>query len=105
MGIFDFLQADESEAWSPETEQTLLLDLKDFSLNRVSLGSPATELSRFGRPSNKKPFKNRRFLYKQSGFVVELEDGLVNYFGFPVRKLDSDEVGPCEVSVVFPDGD
>jgi len=36
--------------------------------------------------------------------VVELQDVLVNYFGFPVRKLDSDEVGPCEVSVVFPDG-
>lgn len=104
MGIFDFLQADESEAWSPESEQTLLLDLNDFSLNRVSLGSPAMELSRFGQPSNKKPFKNRRFLYKQSGFVVELEDGLVNYFGFPVRKLDSDEVGPCEVFVIFPDG-
>lgn len=104
MGIFDFLQPDESEAWSPETARSLLLDLWNLSLNRVALGAPGTELSQFGQPSNRKPFKNRSFHYKQSGFVVELKDSLVHYFGFPIRKMQSDEVGPCEVSVVFPDG-
>ena len=86
-----------------QREQPLTLDLCDMSLNRLPLGAAGMELSKFGRPLNKKPFKERLFLYDRLGIIIELKDDRVHYFGFPVRKLDTDPVGPCVVSVVFPD--
>ncbi len=104
MGIFDLFRHDQSEEWPEEREQPLVLDPGDQSLNGVQIGDAGEELARFGRPSNPKPFKHGRFLYDRMGVVIELEKDRVHYFGCPVRRVDIDDVGPCVVSVVCPDG-
>ena len=83
--------------------ESVVLDLWKLSLNSISLGDPAHCLSRLGRPSNRRPFATERFVYTKSGVVVEIENQHVYYFGLPVRRRESDDVGPCELQVRFPD--
>lgn len=103
MGILDRFRHDKSEEWPEQREQSLVLDLSESSLNGVRLGVAAEELARFGRPSNRKPFRHQRFLYDGLGVVIELQNDRVHYFGCPIHRMDTDDVGPCEVSVIFPD--
>lgn len=104
MGIFDLFRHDQSEEWPEEREQSLVLDLREQSLNGIQIGAAGEMLEKFGRPSNAKPFKHRQFLYERMGIVIELEKDLVNYFGCPVQRMDTDDVGPCVVTVICPDG-
>jgi hypothetical protein len=80
------------------------LDLWKLSVNGIALGDPAGNLSRLGRPSNKRPFRTGQFIYSKLGFVVEIENRQVYYFGLPVLRREFDQVGPCELQVRFPDG-
>jgi hypothetical protein len=104
LNIFDFLKADPSSTWPEQQVQPLTLDLRKLSVNGISLGDPANYLSLLGRPSNKRPFREEQFIYSKLGFVVEIENHQVSYFGLPVLRREYDEVGPCELQVKFPDG-
>lgn len=104
MGILDFIKADASSTWPEQQVQVVTLDLRKLSVNDIALGDPASSLSRLGRPSNRRPFDAARFIYSKSGFVVEIEHHQVCYFGLPVRRRESDDVGPCELQIKFSDG-
>jgi hypothetical protein len=103
LAIFDFFRADPSSTWPEQQAQLLTLDLWKLSLNGISLGDPANHLSRLGRPTNKRPFRAEQFIYSKLGFVVEIDNHQVCYFGLPVRRREFDEVGPCELQIHFPD--
>lgn len=103
MSIFGFLNPDPASDWPEAQVERLTLDLWKLSLNGITLGDPANSLSRLGRPSNRRPFAAERFVYTKSGFVVEIENQHVYYFGLPVRRRESDDVGPCELQVRFRD--
>lgn len=104
MGILDFLKPDTTSTWAEHDAQGVTLDLRKLSVNDIALGDPAYSLARLGRPSNRRPFVTARFVYSKSGFVVEIDNHHVCYFGLPVRRRDSDDVGPCELQVKFSDG-
>ena len=104
LSIFDFFKQDPASTWPEQQAQLLTLDLRKLSVNGISLGDPANSLSRLGRPSNRRPFAAERFIYSKSGFVAEIENHHVYYFGLPVRRRESDEVGPCELQIRFPGG-
>jgi hypothetical protein len=104
LSIFDLFKPDPSSTWPEEQAQRVTLDLRKMSVNSVALGDPANSLSRLGRPSNRRPFGTGQFIYSKLGFVVEIENLHVYYFGLPVRRRESDEVGPCELQIRFPDG-
>lgn len=104
MGLFDFLRADPSQDWPEHQKEPLTLDLGKFAMNDVELGSDPEVLVRFGRPSNRRPFQSKRFVYEKSGMVIEVYDRVLGYFGFPIVAVESDEVGPGELTVICPDG-
>ena len=105
MGLFDFLTGnDPSSEWPELGMQLLTVCLAKPSVNGVELGAPSTELSSFGRPSNKRPFKEERFLFDSLGITAEIENDRVSYFGLPVVRMDSDNIGPCEFKLRFLDG-
>ena len=103
MGLFElFMGKDASSDWPEVARQELLLDLGESAVNGIRIGAPAVEISKLGRPSNKRPFKNKRFLFDQHGIVIEIENGVVCYFGLPVKRTESDDVGPCDLTIRFP---
>lgn len=105
MGIFDLFRQDESAEWAPERKVPLVLNLPSRSLNGIALGARGAALSQLGRPANPRPFREGRFHYERLGIAIELQNECVHYFGFPVCRRDTDEAGPCEVTVVFPNGE
>jgi len=104
MGLFDSLFGhDPSADWPDHATQPLRLNLADLSLNDLAIGTSSNELSAFGRPSNKRPFKEKRFIYHKLGIEIEIENGLVSYFAFPLVRMPNDFTGPCVLTLVFPD--
>ena len=105
MGLLDSLFGNDlSTNWQDQTSQPLCLNLDDSSLNGVAIGNPSSKLSIFGRPSNNRPFKDLRFTYQILGIEIEIENDLISYFGFPLNRQSNDATGPCEFTLVFPDG-
>lgn len=99
-----FLAKDPTSDWPPIGNQPLLLNLIDGSINGIKIGDPASALRKFGRPTNKRPFKENRFLFGQIGVLVETENEQISYLGLPVERTDIDEVGPCEFTIKFLNG-
>jgi hypothetical protein len=83
MGLFDFLSSkkDLTDQWPAAKRFTPELDLRTMSLNSIALGDPAAALEALGRPDNPRPFKSGIFAYEESGVLVTLHDGKVDYFG------------------------
>ena len=105
MGLFDlFFAKDPSSDWPQPSNQPLLVSLVDGSINGLKIGAPANTLCKFGRPANKSPFKENRFLFDQIGVLVETENERISYLGLPVERVDTDDVGPCEFTIKFRDG-
>ncbi len=105
MGIFDFFRSDPSSEWPEPRSRSLVLDLRERSLDNIPLGAPASRLESIGRPTNRLPFRDERFLYAELGIVVEISsDKLVDYFGMPVVRREHDDIGPCRLEVLFPTG-
>ena len=106
MGLFDFIAGtDPSSDWIELGKHPLLVSVADMSVNGVRLGGSANDVSKLGRPSNKRPFKERRFHFKELGVIVEIEDDAVSYFGLPLT-VDAayDDVDPCEFKLRFAGG-
>ena len=57
------LFGDESAKWAECFKTPLTLDLQHESLNNVRLGDSYEKLFVFGRPNNRAPFKNHKFVY------------------------------------------
>ncbi len=107
MGLFDRFRHDVSEHWPAQTKQPLTLDLRKLSLNGISLGAPASSLEQFGRPSNRLPFKDGRFLYERLGLVIEVESEAVDYLGLVfigVDGRDDEAIRDCTVELVASNG-
>ena len=105
MGLFDSLFGnDPSTNWPEHVTKILSLNLADLSLNSLTIGTSAHELSAFGRPSNKRPFKEKRFTYHKLGIEIEIENDLVSYFAFPLARQPNDFTGPCALTLVLPNG-
>lgn len=86
MGLFDFFAKDPTTYWSKSSKQKLKLDLNDFSINKLKLGAPKGEISRFGKPDNKKAYKKDNFRYFESGLEIDTENNAVNYFAIVLEK-------------------
>ena len=98
MGLFDFLSgSDPSSDWADLGKQHLLVSLAEPSINGIELGAPANNLSRLGRPSNKRPFKEKHFRFESLGITIEIKNDLVSYFGLPVVRDPIENIGPCEI--------
>lgn len=105
MALLGFLdKSDPSDNWPQRTLQPLALDLRSRSLNGIQLGVPASQLARFGRPTNKRPFKNKRFEYRDAGLVVEIEDDAVSYFGLIIEDANDEGVSGCRFTLIALDG-
>ncbi len=82
-----------------------MLDLQDLSLNGIRLGQPADVLSDFGRPSNKRPFRARRFIYGEIGHIAETDaEGQIDFFAVAVDTDPVESIGPTRLDVVRPSG-
>ena len=106
MGLFDFIAGtDPSSDWIELGKHPVLVSVADLSVNGLRLGGSANAVSKLGRPSNKRPFKERRFHFKELGVIVEIEDDAVSYFGLPLT-VDAayDDVDPCEFKLRFAGG-
>ena len=105
MGLFDFLSgSDPSSDWADLGKHCLLVSLAEPSINGIELGAPANDLSRLGRPSNKRPFKEKHFRFESLGITIEIKNGLVSYFGLPVVRDPIENIGPCEFLMKLADG-
>jgi hypothetical protein len=101
----DRFGSDPTDDWPEQRQCELVLDLRDMSLNGIPLGAPPERMDEFGRPSNRRPFKHGTFLYDLNGVVIETGDErTIDYFGLPFVRRPHDEVGPCEVEIICPDG-
>jgi len=101
MGIFDFLKKDPTTYWNKSSKQKLKLDLNDFSINKLKLGAPKAEISRFGKPDNKKAYKSDNFQYFESGLEIDTENDVVNYFAIIITENEySESILKAELTVV-----
>ena len=104
MGILDlFRRADPSDAWEKHQPIDAVLDLRDKSLCGLRFGTPADQLSRFGKPSNKRPYKVEQFDYRESGVSIGITDGTLAYFGL-VIVMDEEGISGKPFALILPDG-
>lgn len=94
MSWLDWLfRKDPSDWWPLARPFKPELDLRNLSLSGIVLGERPENLRRFGRPENKRPFRNGRFIYPRSGVLIEMEEGRVGYFAV---ALDDDPLNHAD---------
>ena len=86
MGLFDFFKKDPTTYWSTSSKQKLKLDLNDFSVNKLKLGAAKDEISRFGKPDNKKAYKNDEFEHVETGLKIFSKNNEVNAFWIAIEE-------------------
>lgn len=115
MGLLDlFFKPDPTADWPPAQPRTLTLDFVNGDLDGLRMGMPWTELVRFGRPANKRPYREQHFVYPELGVhfrlihdrvwnaVFELRD--TDLFGDPVKCARWGTFTPPRLRIVQPDG-
>jgi len=113
MGWFDrFFPPDPTASWPEQPPFNPEMDLRRSAVSGIALGEPADALRRWGRPDPRprRFFLRRRpknaldvFNYSASSLVVEVEEGLVCYFGINVTA-GSHEVLPA-ATLINPNGE
>jgi hypothetical protein len=103
MSIFSIFKKDPSESWSQWKRMPLTLDLRDFRLNQIKIGDNPEALISFGKPNNKKPFRDNSFQYNDLGCLVEIYDGVIGYFAVSIQKDEYTPFETTEVKLFAPD--
>ena len=86
MGIFDVFFKDPTNSWGKASKLRLTLDLSRGAINNIMLDDPKDNLRIYGKPDNKKAYKNDWFMYKESGLIIGTENNKIDYFGVIVNK-------------------
>lgn len=81
----------------------LTLDLRDFRLNQIKIGDKPETLMSFGKPNNKKPFRDNSFQYDALGCLIEIYNGVIGYFAIAIQKDEYTPFGTTEVKLIAPD--
>lgn len=118
-GFFDFFFNDRSAEWKECFRIPLSLNLYTESVNDIAIGDSYEKLQSFGRPANRKPFKQNLFIYYPLGLEVSGTDGRIHSFDFIFRTieelLESNEAilelnkneakyASCELSIINKNG-
>jgi hypothetical protein len=90
---------DPSASWPPPTDQELTFFVSDRALNGLRLGGAAGGLEVLGRPDNRRPFREGRFVYRRLGLIVETAEDRIDYLGF-VMSGDRENPGPCRLTLI-----
>ena len=104
MGLLDFFKSDPSSKWPEHRMIELVLNLKTREMGGIKFGDSPELLSKFGKPDNKNPFKSKFFTYGAEGFIVGVEENVVNYFSFALVENPFDNLKPCQFQLVDKEG-
>ena len=110
MGFFDIFgksmsgkfRKDESEEWPVRGKLPLVMNLRKMSLNDIRLDGPPSDLYKFGRPDNEKPFLKNEFEYNETGCRIEIYDGTIGYFAVGIQNDKYTPFGPTTLDLISP---
>ncbi|MDY0360175.1 MAG: hypothetical protein RBR08_01830 [Desulforegulaceae bacterium] len=106
MNIFNLFLKDPLNSWGKKSKQKLYLDLSDFTLNNLKIGSNKNEIIKFGRPNNKKAYKKNYFEYYENGLIIETEKDKIIYFAVIIDKDEfSDKFSNADLYISNPGSD
>jgi hypothetical protein len=82
MGFLDFIfRRNPAARWPLTRVFRPELDLGHGTFCGVGLEDDVEALARFGKPDNPRAFKENRFVYGESGLIVETREGKIDYVG------------------------
>lgn len=94
---------DPSSKWSECFQTQLLLNLSDASLNTVTINDPFQKLKTLGRPDNRNPFKQGRFIYYKLGVEVRGVNNMIELFTFFMQD-EMKKHKSCQVNLINESG-
>jgi hypothetical protein len=99
-----FREKDPSETWEEPRQFFPELDLRDNSLCSIPLGADPRRMREFGKPGTKRPFTSEKFVYAQSGVVVEIEHDRIDYFAIALSDDLIDHLKATKAKLTREDG-
>ena len=86
--LLNLFVKDRSFEWRDCFRIPLTFYLPSESLNNIALGDSCDKLSAFGRPDNRRPFKNNQFFYYPLGMTVTCINEKIDSFEFVMHDTE-----------------